>query len=295
MIALMLIAIVLMAATIWWVSRPLREAAPAPAENETAELEIVRDRLLAQLRELEAERADQGIERDVAEAEELRLSAELAEVLKRLENSPAPATRTGTPSRVPATALTVALALFLVVIGGGLYYLENAANLKGFVLAARSGGTGGNVPPMVFEMVAKLEQRLAANPNDAAGWARLGRSYVVLKQPDKARDAYARAYELAPENVEILSDYAWLVFTNNPRDTAGLARTLYTKLAKLDPNHVDALWFLGIAAYQNGDPRAALKIWERLARQLKPGSPEMNELEKMMQAARDRAGDAKRR
>jgi len=298
MIALLLIAAMLAAVSIWWISRPLRLRMTVPAGSERAELAIVRDRLLAQLRELEAERADHGIEVAVAETEELRLSAELADVLKRLEALPAtapPVEETATPVRAWGFGMTAGLAAFLLLIGGGLYAWQNAANLKGFALAARGGVPGGNVPPMVFEMVAKLEERLAANPDDAGGWARLGRSYVVLKQMDKARDAYARAHQLAPDNIEFLSDYAWLVFTASPGTTSGLVYELYSKLARLEPNHVDALWFLGIAAYQKGDSRGALRFWERLATQLKPGSPEMTELGKMMQAARNQVANPGRR
>src|SRR5437588_814337 len=45
---------------------------------------------------------------------------------------------------------------------------------------------------MIDAMVERLAARLAAQPDDVDGWARLGRSYMVLDQPAKARDAYAR-------------------------------------------------------------------------------------------------------
>lgn len=298
MIALALLAAVLLAVTLWWIARPLRTA-PTTASSERAELEVVRDRLLAQLRELDAERADQGIESSVARDEELRLSAELAEVLRRLETLPAamPGTSGGTPApgaRRPA-AMLAPLSVILVLAGGGLYVWQNAASLQGFVLASRHGAAAPGVPPVVFEMVARLEKRLAENPQDAVGWARLGRSYTVLQQADKARAAYARAYELAPDNVEVLAGYAWLVFSASPDGTPGLADTLYRKLNKLDPENADALWYLGLAAYQGGDPRGALRHWERLAKQIQPGTPEHAELTRVMQVARDEAAGRQRR
>lgn len=51
---------------------------------------------------------------------------------------------------------------------------------------------------MIESMVARLASRLERQPDDAEGWARLGRSYMVLRQPAKARDAYARAATLRP-------------------------------------------------------------------------------------------------
>ena len=56
---------------------------------------------------------------------------------------------------------------------------------------------------MIEGMVGRLASRLEEQPDDAEGWARLGRSYIVLRQPEKARDAYARAVKLRPEDAAL--------------------------------------------------------------------------------------------
>jgi len=53
---------------------------------------------------------------------------------------------------------------------------------------------------MILAMVGKLAARLESQPDDVEGWARLGRSYMVLNQPEKAREAYVRALKLKPED-----------------------------------------------------------------------------------------------
>ncbi len=53
---------------------------------------------------------------------------------------------------------------------------------------------------MINAMVERLAARLEQQPDDVEGWARLGRSYMVLSQPDKAREAYARALKLKPDD-----------------------------------------------------------------------------------------------
>ena len=53
---------------------------------------------------------------------------------------------------------------------------------------------------MIVAMVDKLAARLESQPDDVEGWARLGRSYMVLNQPEKAKDAYARAVKLKPND-----------------------------------------------------------------------------------------------
>jgi len=289
MIALFSLAALLLATAIWWLSRPLRSAADVSRISERADLEQLRDRLVAQLNELDAERADRGIDSAVAQDEELRLSAELASALKQLEGL-APSVAGGTLALPRRTALagTAALTAMLLVVGGGLYAWQNAGKLQGFMLAASSGVDSTRVPPMVFEMVAKLEQRLAAQPNDPEGWARLGRSYVVMERKDKALTAYAKAYELAPENVAVLSDYAWLVFNESPGATTGLVQTLYSRLNKLEPAHPDALWFLGFAAYQQGDFRNAQDQWERLLKLLPAEDPGREHVKQAIASAREK-------
>jgi cytochrome c-type biogenesis protein CcmH len=56
---------------------------------------------------------------------------------------------------------------------------------------------------MILAMVDKLASRLQSQPDDVEGWARLGRSYMVLNQPEKAKEAYARAVELKPDDAEL--------------------------------------------------------------------------------------------
>ena len=48
---------------------------------------------------------------------------------------------------------------------------------------------------MIETMVAGLDERLRRNPNDAEGWMRLIRSYVVLGRTDQARDALKRGLD----------------------------------------------------------------------------------------------------
>jgi cytochrome c-type biogenesis protein CcmH len=57
-------------------------------------------------------------------------------------------------------------------------------------------------------MVGNLAARLEKQPDDVEGWARLGRSYMVLNEPKKARDAYAHAVKLKPDDAGLQQAYA---------------------------------------------------------------------------------------
>ena len=63
--------------------------------------------------------------------------------------------------------------------------------------------SSGKPLPSPEAMVASLAAKLQEHPEDPDGWARLGRSYMVLGQPDKAVDAYERAVKLKPDDAAL--------------------------------------------------------------------------------------------
>jgi cytochrome c-type biogenesis protein CcmH len=231
--------------------------------------------------------------------EKLRLEAELAEVLKRLETLTLAATVTAVPAanRQAWLVTLIFLALLLPFAGSGIYVLnhfEALRNISGSGPAPMATGPGGAPDPA--QMVARLEQRLRENPNDAAGWARLGRSYAVLGQQtqsqghgeylEKAYAAFVRAERLAPQDPNILAEFAWFLFSMDPNNTEGEVAQIYDRLYKIAPDHTDALWFTGLAAFKKGDVRTAVARWEKLLKQIPPENPNRKNLEQAINQAK---------
>ncbi|HLQ27113.1 MAG TPA: tetratricopeptide repeat protein [Acidiferrobacterales bacterium] len=276
MVLLVLAAGLVIIGVVWFLLRPLDARNEAVARR--YELTAVRDRLIAQLDEWDAERTDQGVDAQVAGTEQRRLEFELAQVLKTLNPLPADPDQ---PSMVdlgrkksPRWMLALVI-LALPLMALTLYVRQQQAALTLFAGVKQNQAqemAGGGMPPKVLEMVARLEQRLQAQPDDARGWAQLGRSYAVLDRKAEAVTAYAKAYKLAPENIAILSDYAWLLYSEQPTEPKGQVVELYKKLHRLDPAQQDALWVLGLAAYKEGRRDQALGFWEKLLASLPQGS-----------------------
>lgn len=63
--------------------------------------------------------------------------------------------------------------------------------------------SAGQALPSPEAMVARLAARLQDHPDDPDGWSRLGRSYMVLGQPQKAVDAYQHALKLKPDDAPL--------------------------------------------------------------------------------------------
>lgn len=126
---------------------------------------------------------------------------------------------------------------------------------------------------MIRTMVDGLAQRLQSNPDDVEGWKRLGRSYLVLNEPQRAQDAYARAMALTPTDVAALTGYASATMlvpgtVTVPKESIETLRDLLASQSD-DPA---ALWLLGVAEAEAGHNAQAKTLLNRLLTQLPPDS-----------------------
>jgi cytochrome c-type biogenesis protein CcmH len=153
--------------------------------------------------------------------------------------------------------------------------------------AAAAGMNAGDREQMIRGMVEGLAARLAAEPGDLDGWLRLGRSYQVLGEPEKAQDALSQAAKLAPGRVDVLSLYAQALYPPDsargpppPAFTAVMAQIL-----ALDPDNPEALWFVGIDALQQGDKPRAAGLLRKLLDRLPVDAPVRATVERQLKAA----------
>ncbi len=291
---LLLLAALIAIAAVWLVLRPLAWERGVDVAERRHQLALVRERLLVQLNELDLECADGGIDREAASDERRRVEGELAAVLRALEElqSASPLAVADQRPRAGSWALVAALAAAAPLVAVVLYLTTQGSTLVALLTPpplAATGGSAGQPPPMVLDMVARLERRLAEQPNDPEGWARLGRSYEVLNRPEDSKKAYARAYSLAPENVEILAAYATTLYNENPQETNAKVYELFQRLHRLEPDHPGALWFLGLASYRQQHFAEAARFWEQLAAQLPADNPLRAQVEHAIGEARARA------
>ncbi|MDH3737886.1 MAG: c-type cytochrome biogenesis protein CcmI [Alphaproteobacteria bacterium] len=90
---------------------------------------------------------------------------------------------------------------------------------------------------MIRSMVARLASRLESEPDDIEGWRRLGQSYDVLDEPQRAAAAYAQALALEPNHPETLLRAGIAAGTAGDR-TAAL--DYFTRLRGLIPEDSEA-------------------------------------------------------
>ena len=142
----------------------------------------------------------------------------------------------------------------------------------------------------VDQAIGELKQRLAKKPNDLQGWLLLARSYTIQNKPVDARDAYAHALNLSPDNADIL--VAWVQADSMARPDhliEGKARKRLEKALQINPQNQRGLWLMGISNYQAGHFVDAALTWRRLLVLLTPDSDVADSVTRQIAMANARA------
>ena len=157
------------------------------------------------------------------------------------------------------TPLLAGIAVFTVALSAGLYNHVGEPNLP-------SGRGGGDEVPDMDIVMRSLEARLEDNPEDINGWKMLGRSYMTMRQADKAVTAYERAMELEDGNVaQTLVDLALAILARDDAQVIdGRGGALIESALAIEPNNQPALFYSGTAAASRGDTDLAATRWEIL-------------------------------
>ncbi len=207
--------------------------------------------------------------------------------------APVPAPETAPASR-PSRRLVAGLAGFVVVFAAAGYaWLGNPGGWNvspGQAGPAAEGAPHSSDAAQIEAMIARLAERLKEKPDDAEGWAMLGRSYTTQNKPAEALQAYKKAMDLRPQDAQSIADYADALAVSNNRSLDGEPTRLVMQAVKLDPNNVKALALAGTIAFNQGNYAQAVSHWESAVRNADPASDFTKQLAGALNEARQRAG-----
>lgn len=177
--------------------------------------------------------------------------------------------------------LAIALVLGLPLAAAGIYYLKgNPAALS---------PPSAEAPGSIDELIANLREKLDANPGDVDGWVLLARSYMATEKFDMARDAYAKANALRPEDVDVSVEYAEaLMRSSSDHRFPPNAVVMLENAAAKNPQNQRALFFIGVNQMQSNQPAQAAATWEKILPLLNPETAVA--LRKQIDQARAAAG-----
>ncbi len=261
MIAFWIIAALMLSGALLFVLPPLlthKRQRSLEAEHNEANLSIYRD----QLAELDVDLAAGTLSAEAHQRSrneiEKRLLQEIRELPRESKKKPK-RIRGGRRTAVIVGVALPALALSLYLILGN----PAAMDPKGSSMHGREQ-VAELTSEQVIGMVESLAERLAQEPDDAEGWAMLGRSYQALQRFPEAAKAYANAVERMPKDAQLLADYADVLAATQNRSLQGEPEDLALKALNIDPLNVKALSLAGAAAYQRKDFSAATSHWRKI-------------------------------
>ncbi|MBI3156915.1 MAG: c-type cytochrome biogenesis protein CcmI [Burkholderiales bacterium] len=273
------VAAALVVASLAVLLRPLLRAGAGPAAaardaQRDSNVRILRE----QLAELDAELAAGALAPDQHAVARAEIERRVLEETRDPEAAVA-----ARPGRGAAIALVLLLPLASVLA----YLALGHRDAVDSVLArAPSEATAQDVETMVQQ----LAERMRAQPDDPEGWALLGRSYAAMGRFEPARDAYAKAAALLPDNPWLLADYADTLAMAQGRKLQGEPERLVQRALAIDPDHLKALVLAGAAAMERGDAAAAVAHWSRAKALAPPDSPFVAGLDGGLRQARAAAG-----
>jgi len=245
------------------VAAPLVRRAGRPAPRRDYDLRVYR----AQLEELTREQ-ERGLlgEREAVAAR--------IEVERRMLAAAA-----GRPRRqdavVPGTPwpAVIALLVALPALAGGLYWHLGSpgqpdAPFAGRAeerrqLAATGAGSEGALAS-VATMIADLEARLEADPDDLESWLRLSRAYALTRQFERAAERYRQAIARHQGVAALQSGLGEALVMAGGGVVSPEARAAFERAIELDSGDARARFYAGLAMVQRGERRHALDAWAAL-------------------------------
>lgn len=239
--------------------RPPASGAPARADYDVA---VYKD----QLRDIERDRTRGIIDEQQAAAARLEVERRLLAAAEASE----PVTASSPVARRAPWPLAIAIVLVLLP-GAGLIYLQHGAPWL-----ADKTSTAQQAQSSFDNLIAELERRLQAAPEDRRGWVLLARGYARQGRLADALKAQRRAMALATDDQQAAETAAGfgqvLVEEANGRVTPE-ARAAFAEATKRDPAQQQARYFIGLAKAQDGDRKGALEDWQALLAETPADAP----------------------
>jgi cytochrome c-type biogenesis protein CcmH len=241
-------------AVIW----PLaRSRAVVPAGSDLA---VYRD----QLEEIERDRADGRIGHEEFEAARVEVSRRL---LGAVASTAVEATPRGGRRVVALTAAIVAVPL----IAASFYTLLGSPDLPGEPVASRD--TGNGQANSIAALIARIETHLEESPTDGKGWEVVAPVYMRLERYDDAVKARRNALNLLGATAQREVDLGEALTFAAGRVVTADSKAAFERAAAMEADNPKAMFYLGLAAQQDGNANEAARIWRDLIAKAPANAP----------------------
>ncbi|WP_142849347.1 c-type cytochrome biogenesis protein CcmI [Telmatospirillum sp. J64-1] len=259
---------------------PLLRSTSKAANEAEYDLAVYKD----QLEEIERDLERSLISPEQAASARLEIQRRMLAAAGRAE---AEAANAGTGRRNHAG--TVMAVVVAIPLGAALVYgTLGSPQLPGQPYAERLAARLDMPREQVEEMMAlveRLAERMAEQPDNAEGWAMLGRSYRALGKYAEAADALREAVLHGYQDAETLASLGEAIAMSNHGSVTPDAVRAFEAALVAQPGEPRSRFYLGVARAQAEDLLAALSIWRDLEKDSRPDAPWVPMLRSQIQLA----------
>jgi len=262
MILTLLLAILACAALLP-VVLPLLRGRPAPLATGSSDQSVYRDQLAE-------------LDRDVARGllTEAEVAASRLEIQRRLLAAARSTPRPSTTAPSPVLGLAV---IALISVGSiGLYAVLSEPAIE--------PNRGGERRAEVEQLVSRIRERLAQEPNNPEGWRLLGRTTSALGNWPAAIEAYQRAIALGDRQADTAAALGEVLVLRANGTVTEAARQAFRDALALEPGHGMARYYLALADGQDGKPLDGIEALRALATEIPADSPIRQEIARQVAA-----------
>jgi cytochrome c-type biogenesis protein CcmH len=166
--------------------------------------------------------------------------------------------------------LAGAIALFLLGVGGGAYWMTGRPALA---VRASQGLNTHDVNALVPFLITRVRKQ----PDDLQAWIYLGGAYMSANDPGDAAKAYGRGVTVARlkkiQSPGLDGAYGEALVAANSGAVSDEAVSAFNAALAINPKDPAARFFLAQARAEHGDKPGALTLWQGLLAETPASSP----------------------
>ncbi|MCH4195046.1 MAG: c-type cytochrome biogenesis protein CcmI [Serratia liquefaciens] len=196
---------------------------------------------------------------------------------------------------VPGVALLVVVTLGFYLKTGGLAQVLDWQQVEAQMPDLRARVANERAQPLSMEEIARLglglRTALQQDDRNINDWMMLGRVGMALNNATTATQAFAHAYQLDPNSLEVRLGYAEvLTRSNDPEDNKQATQMLRRMIAE-DHTNMRVLSLLAFNAFEQGDFKQAIGAWQVMLKLLPANDQRAEVIKRSIEQAKTQAGE----
>ncbi|VEI72663.1 Cytochrome c-type biogenesis protein CcmH precursor [Serratia quinivorans] len=195
---------------------------------------------------------------------------------------------------VPGVALLVVVTLGFYLKTGGLAQVLDWQQVEAQMPELRARVSNERAQPLSMEEIARLglglRTALQQDDRNINDWMMLGRVGMALNNATTATQAFAHAYQLDPNSLEVRLGYAEvLTRSNDPEDNKQASQMLRKMIAE-DHTNLRVLSLLAFNSFEQGDFKQAIGAWQVMLKLLPANDQRAEVIKRSIAQAKTQAG-----